>query len=183
MLIEKLSGQAYETYVERNVFGPLGMANTSYCDGIDPAPGKAVGYDRDLTPSEAWLEYIERSHGLGTVCTTVEDMYRLFQGLVGRTLLSQESIDSMFTAHWGPETSETGYSYGFGYGWMVPQRSAERYWVGQGAPGGVVRWYLDEQALVVVLSNTWLTHPPEGPLDLLALGALLAEVSIFGQRP
>jgi CubicO group peptidase (beta-lactamase class C family) len=51
-IIEKLSEQTYEEYVEERIFTPLGMSNSHYGSNINIIPHRARGYS--LTESDGY---------------------------------------------------------------------------------------------------------------------------------
>jgi len=146
-VIEKVSGQSYETFVSENIFKPLKMLDSGY-DNHDPIiKNRAAGYRRDgATLLNA--TYIDQSQpfSAGALYSTTEDLLRLDQALYDNKFLSQKSLDKMFT----PVTGN------YGYGWFV-NKQFNRLAISH--PGGVpgsaamITRYPEEKLLIVMLSN------------------------------
>src|SRR6185369_15944639 len=105
-VIEKVSGQSYETFVSENIFKPLKMLDSGY-DNHDPIiKNRAAGYRREgATLLNA--AYIDQSQpfSAGALYSTTEDLLRLDQALYDNKFLSQKSLDAMFT----PVVGNYGY--------------------------------------------------------------------------
>ncbi len=157
-LVELVSGQAYEEYLREHIFSPLKMDHTSYCDLEDQSRGRAIGYENDLTRADIdlyTLNSVEGPHGFGSLCSTAEDLFRWGQGLVPGVLLSADTLDKWFSAY---VTLEANSLDNYGYGVFVPDPDHEdrRSIVAPGmGPGSavLVRWFPDDEILVVVLRN------------------------------
>jgi CubicO group peptidase (beta-lactamase class C family) len=115
LLIEKVSGQRYSTYLEREIFAPLGLRSTSYCDDVALVPHRARGYDRsgkqlrNTTPLSMSVPY-----AAGSLCSTVLDLLAwrraLGDGKVISPALYQEMIrPAVLTNGW-----RTNYGFGLG---------------------------------------------------------------------
>ena len=116
-LVEKVSGSEFGTFLEDNFFTPLGMKN-SYVYSFENDPirdNQLIGYRlyrgwRHLKINGSVNDAIV---GDKNVYSTSEDLYKWIVGLNSGTLLSQESVDMMYTK------GETVYGrkvpYGFGF--------------------------------------------------------------------
>src|SRR5450755_3289219 len=45
-ILERVSGQSYESYVRQNIFEPAGTSSTTYCDDFALVRGLSHGYRR-----------------------------------------------------------------------------------------------------------------------------------------
>lgn len=113
-IIEAASKQAYADYIQENIFAPLGM-NSSFYESNRLIPRRASGYVQKEGEFRH-ADYIDMSfpHGSGALTSTVEDLYRLGLGL--KTLLSQESRDSLFKVQAANQAGTITYGYGFRIG-------------------------------------------------------------------
>ena len=147
-IIEQVSGQSYEAFLQQNIFGPLQMKDSGY----DHNDGSlAIGYTGIL-----WTEadYIDMTipFAAGGLYSTVEDLYRWDQALYTEQLVSQDLLDLMFTPH--AEMPIAGFSYG--YGWYIGEMNNHNV-VGHG--GGIegfvteIRRYIDDRVTIIVISN------------------------------
>lgn len=95
LVVEKVSGQTYERYLQDHVLGPAGMTRTSTIDAPD-APDTAVGYDTDAPDDGGGLKpamaiSMTLPFAAGALRSTVNDLLRWDRALAGTTLLSDAS--------------------------------------------------------------------------------------------
>ncbi|MFL6828272.1 MAG: serine hydrolase domain-containing protein [Bradyrhizobium sp.] len=113
-LVEIVSGQAFDQFIQSRIFGPLGMVDTGFvvpeknrsrlaacyvgADLIDPMkPGLSR---TDVWPYPgAYLKPVPRLDGGGGLVSTLPDMVALIRSLLpgGATLLKPDTIALMFT--------------------------------------------------------------------------------------
>jgi CubicO group peptidase (beta-lactamase class C family) len=150
-IIERVTGGAFEAYLRENILEPLDMADTGMDKKSLVLPQRAYGY-----AGARVAEYTDPSQlysALGMYSTT-EDLLKWDQALYTDTLLSQESLDLMFTP--GPEPIFRGSEILYGIGWWVEPTG--------GRPsidntGGVSGYYAalvrlpDEKLTIIILSN------------------------------
>jgi CubicO group peptidase (beta-lactamase class C family) len=97
-LIERISGQTYEEFVQQNIFKPLGMNDSGLFSYITITPRRASGY----WPGGNGLENADRpdtryGFSAGALYSTTEDLLRWEEGLFGGKLLSPASLHKMTT--------------------------------------------------------------------------------------
>lgn len=167
-VIERASGQPYESFMRENVFAPLGMSDTGY-DRHEPViKGRAAGYVRE-GPALLNAAYIDQSQpfAAGALYSTAGDLLRWDQALYTEKLLPRKTLEEMFTPVAGP----------YGYGWFVAREFGHRMlWHGGGTPGfaaDLLR-FPEERVTVIVLSN--LENAP-----VLRMGRDLAAI-VFGEK-
>lgn len=146
-IIEKLSGTSYEKFLQQNIFEPLKMVNTGYDHPETILTNRASGYVRIKNILlNAPLIDMSWPHAAGGLYSTTEDMYLWSQALDTERLVSQKSLDEIFTPFKG--------DYGYGW-WIEPQfhRKSEAH-AGQidGFVSNITR-YPDEKVTIIVLSN------------------------------
>ena len=91
LIIERVAGQPYLTFLQENIFDPLKMVDS----GIDAGAGElAVGYKFGSTEAED--VNLAPFFGTASLYSTVEDLYRFSRALQTEQLLSQASRDQMF---------------------------------------------------------------------------------------
>jgi CubicO group peptidase (beta-lactamase class C family) len=126
-IIEKVSGQPYEAFLQQSIFTPLNMKNTGY----DHSPNTmAVGYNDNYPKDTSPAPYMDMStvYAAGEIYSTIEDLYRWDTALSTEQLVPRAYLDQMFAPHvaipdaqftsfMNNSTSYSGYSYG--YGWFV----------------------------------------------------------------
>jgi CubicO group peptidase (beta-lactamase class C family) len=119
-IIEKLSGESYETFLRKGLFLPLGMFETGY---VLPAWGEgrlAQGYldgklwgtvlGRPMAPDGPY--WALRANG--GIHSTAYDMLRWARALLTGRVLSAGSLEK----YWAPHVSEGGDTF-YGYGWSI----------------------------------------------------------------
>jgi CubicO group peptidase (beta-lactamase class C family) len=97
-LLEKISGQSYQTFVEENIFKPLGMHDSGYDSNSAIILHRASGYSPSPNGPEN-AGYIDMSIPLsaGALYSTTHDLLLWEQGLFGGKLLSPASLQKMTT--------------------------------------------------------------------------------------
>ncbi|GAA0181315.1 hypothetical protein SH2C18_38650 [Clostridium sediminicola] len=152
-IIEKVSGKSYNDYIRDNILIPLEM-NTSRC-GIDDSyvDNQSIGYEI-LTNDPKILSIYNFSciTGGGNIYSTVEDLYKYDRALYPEKLLNKESLEKIFTPHWGD------CSYGYGYGWEITERFRHRKinhggCIGGGGYNSMIIRYPDDDYVLIFLTN------------------------------
>jgi len=97
-LIEKISGQTYEDFIQESIFTPLGMKESGYDSNIRLIPQRASGYSPSPKgPVNAEFIHMSIPHAAGALYSTTEDLLRWTQALFGGKLLSPASLEKMTT--------------------------------------------------------------------------------------
>lgn len=100
-IIEKASGKSYEKYLEDNIFKPLGMNSSSF----EPGEKTAVSYQG--TDSNNSLLYSGVGYSSMGLISNVSDLLKWVDGLLDGDVLSEESLEQMFTPY------KENYAMGF----------------------------------------------------------------------
>lgn len=159
MVVEAVSGQSWASYLQANIFDPLGMTASS----VDkPVPGLTVGYGRRMPDgTRAVIPFIDaRGMGAATGLTSnVEDMAKFVSAQFrkgprgGSRILSTGSLREMHRVR----SLENNWTTGTGIGFSV-NRFRDKVYVGHG--GGYLgnttntTIQLDSKVGVIVLTNT-----------------------------
>lgn len=178
LVVEKAGGMKYEDYLKKQIFEPLGMTRSMYCDSYASVPRRAHGYHmlpmgirRPPTVNYALV------FAPGAVCSTAADLVTWLQALHGGKVLSPESYAEMTT----PATLADGTPLQYGLGIKVGEDYRGLRYIGHGgtAPGfrADATWYPDAKMAVVVLMNT--SPAPLSPGDV---GGELARAVLPGPR-
>jgi D-alanyl-D-alanine carboxypeptidase len=113
MVIEKVSGEPYAKYLEKEFFEPLGLTHTSYCPSHPTDPAFAAGYSRKddgVVPHE-YLS-LTQPYAAGSLCSTVGDFVTWQRDLAAGKVVSAESFTLMTTA----ATLNNGQPIRYGFG-------------------------------------------------------------------
>ncbi len=108
-IIEKVSGEKYAIFLEKNIFKKVGMKNTGVSNNDSIIIKKAKVYYR-TEKGFAHNPYINWGFNIGHdgVYSTVEDLALWDNALYGTTILSTEMKKLMFTSH-----NDQNWGYGF----------------------------------------------------------------------
>lgn len=169
LIIEKVSGKSYADYVTEQIFTPLGMTSSRYCDQLTIIPRRAQGYQQNATMTRrAPYFHYKWPYAAGSLCSTAGDMVKWLQGLHGGRVLSARSYTEMTS----PSRLADGTALRYGMGLSVGADAWGRQLV---AHGGAIEgylawagWYPEADLTVVVLLNS------QGGVSPAALGAELA---------
>jgi len=108
-LVEKLSGETLDHYLQQHIFKPAKMTTTLTYQAFAKAKQRSTGYrltnGQYTTPS---LPDLSQLYGVGNIAMTVTDMYRFDQALMTNRLITKAARKQMLTAG-----SASGYGMGF----------------------------------------------------------------------
>ena len=120
-IVERLSGMPFSEYVEKNIFSPLHMNNSTYRQppAIDP-PGRMAKPYRFINGSytEASFEYIMLEPA-GSMSSTASDMANFMiahlsgGALNGGRILKEETLEEMHERHFTYDPALGGMTLGF----------------------------------------------------------------------
>jgi CubicO group peptidase (beta-lactamase class C family) len=143
-VVERASGQRYETYVQRSIFAPAGMAATQVADRVEL--GEAVRYFPDGRAAAPYTS---------GYTSTVVDYYRFLRALYLRRLVDDSSFTTMFSAK--PGSYIPGYYGVWQYGWLIGGSDIGRIAAdhAHGAPASVTyaAFYPDSGLVVLLFAN------------------------------
>ncbi len=114
-IIEKASGQTYESFVENELFKPLGMNSSYYGHATEIIPRRASGYQRDREYQNAEYLSMTQPYAAGSLMSTVKDLYTWNRALHQYRLVKKESLEKAFTNY----TLPNGKRINYGYGWSL----------------------------------------------------------------
>ena len=148
LIIEAVSGLAWNEYVESYICRPAGMKNTGVYNDYATRSDFAKGYALDQSGSLIGTLPIHPSLGYaaGALASTVDDLYSLNRTLFDTTLLTPHSLKIMLTAH----------SPTYGYDWFIDDFGGHRLTAHRGGlPGyvSIIQRWPDDSVCVIVLSN------------------------------
>jgi CubicO group peptidase (beta-lactamase class C family) len=148
LIIERVSGKTYETFLQENIFDPLGMADTGYDHNRDDL---ATGYTNQFREAD----YLDMSapFAAGGLYSTVEDLFRWVRAVQSDELVSTDTRKLIFTQHM---PVEPGADLGYGYGWFYSPLHDRLSWGHDGAINGFVSlifFFPEEGVTSILLSN------------------------------
>jgi CubicO group peptidase (beta-lactamase class C family) len=167
-IIERVSGQSFESYVRDFLLQPQGMLHSGYAPDTRNI-GIVTGHDldRDYQPKVFNFSHMSWVHAAGGLYATVDDLMRWNAGLYNGKVISLESLSRMTT----PGLQNYGYGLSMTKRWGVSVISHTG-----GIPGfNSMNVRIPEKNLsIIVLSNFF-------DQQLGELITKLAEVSVNGQ--
>jgi CubicO group peptidase (beta-lactamase class C family) len=97
-LIERISGESYETFVQKNIFTPLGMKDSGYDSNSAVIARRAAGYTSGPNGIvNSGFVHMSIPFAAGSLYSTTEDLLRWEQGLFGGKVISAASLQKMTT--------------------------------------------------------------------------------------
>jgi CubicO group peptidase (beta-lactamase class C family) len=120
MVVEKVSGKPFGSFLSERIFGPLKMDHTiAYEKGRNEVTKRAYGN----TKSDAgWKETDQSSTsatlGDGGIYTSLDDMAKWDAGLREHSLLSEKELVPV-TIEGKPTTEPDGKAVSYGFGWFL----------------------------------------------------------------
>lgn len=165
-VIEKVTGQSYETFVNTAIFEPLGMRDSGYDTGDDDV---AVGYSTGTTVAAPINMVVP--HAAGALYSTAQDLLVWEHALLGGDLLRPASLTAMTTSA-VDLTDKLGFGYGYGiYVSLEPSKPV------LGHDGGIngFRSLLVHNRSTGITIIVWTNHEEDAPnLDDVAETLTLA---------
>lgn len=169
MIIEKLSGKSYGQYLQDELFAPLGLKSTIYCDQAPLIRHRAQGY----APRPGGGGFINaeplsmtQPYAAGSLCSTVNDLATWALALSSGKVVSPASYKLMTT----PGTLNDGKPLTYGFGLGIGAVGGHRQVSHNGGINGFIselHHYVDDSLVTVVLTNT-------GALTAVQLERLIA---------
>lgn len=165
LVIERVSGEDYDDYVQAHIFGPAGMHDTAAHDWDAVTPNLAVGYMREPTDplgllprrtNVSTLPY--RGSPAGGGYSTVVDLRAFADALRGHRLVGAAMLETLTAPK--VETPWKDPERRYGYGFMTHSFGGKQIrGHGGGAPGinGELQIFWDGSYTVAVLGN--YDHP------------------------
>jgi D-alanyl-D-alanine carboxypeptidase len=159
VIIEKVSGEPYEQYLQKHIFGPLSLGATSYCSERRIIRHRAAGYtlmgDKVVNAEPMSMTYPFSAGGL---CSTVSDLAVWQRALASGRVVSTYSYSEMTT----PGTLSNGDQISYGFGLFLGTLAGHRKIAHGGSINGFITelaYFPDDSLSVVVLTNSDANQP------------------------
>ncbi len=159
-LIRVITGQSYGEFFHERIFKPLGMNSSRIISDIDIIPNRSAGYEMvgGILRNQTWVSPTFNSTADGAMYFTIRDLERWDRALYGESLVSQKSLQQMWTPY--PVAGISAVE-GYGLGWRIAFENGNRVighngsW--QGFATSFAR-YVDSGLTVVALTNLDSAH-------------------------
>ena len=113
-ILERVTGEPYETLLREHIFEPLGMEDSGYAHTQTLIPHRARGYERSGgSVSNARFYDMSIPFSAGALYSTVEDLYKWDRALYTERLLPAAYRDLLFR----PNLE----NYGYGWALLIPE--------------------------------------------------------------
>ncbi len=181
MLLDRVTGEPFPSYLETKLLRPLGLAHSYYCDLNRVLPGRAAGYDHDSTGwHRAPYFSMTQPYSAGAMCATVDDVARWNFLLSSGKVVTPASYRTM--------TTPTGAAQprGYGFGLLVDTLGGHRM-IEHG--GGIIGFtsangYFPDDSLSVTVFTNCGSFGPDSLFKNVARAALgLPLVRISAPKP
>ena len=180
-LVEVVSGQPYDKFLEQRIFKPLGMVDTGYT----VAPEKANRFSKLYAPGDGWTikpnttpaqtSYLKPAVNFGggsQSVSTAADYLRFCQMLLnggeldGVRILSRKTVELMTSDHLGdmPRASLLPTGYGFGFTMAVSHGAGKTGVIGSegeyfwGGAAGTRIWIDPKEQMIGIFMIQILPH-------------------------
>jgi CubicO group peptidase (beta-lactamase class C family) len=157
-ILERVSGQSFAEYMQKNIFDPAGAAATTACDNTSVIHGLSHAYQSVGDRYEAATEDSNAVSYDLRFCSTVSDLFRIWRAVQQGELLKPDTLKLMTTAE-GPgikmTASDPDQHYGMAF--LLGHEDEHRD-IGQngsllGYSGSMYHFPADDLT-VIVLTNT-----------------------------
>jgi D-alanyl-D-alanine carboxypeptidase len=157
-IVERVSGQSFPEYMQRNVFGPAKLEATSYCDDFTLVKGLSHAYRKFQNGYVPAYENDMAYNSDLRFCSTVRDIYRLWRAIAEKRLIQPQTFKMMTTAegaaaHMNPQDPLAQYGFA-----LIINHEDQHRRIGQHGSllgySGSLYEFPDDQLTVVVLTNT-----------------------------
>lgn len=155
-LIETITGGSYATFVQDNIFTPLGMKDSGYDSNSAVIPRRASGYAPSPTGlANAGFIHMSIPHAAGALYSTTDDLLKWQQALHGARVVSAASLQKMTTP----------FKNNYAFGLVVRTVDGRKMFAHGGGIEGFntsMSYSPDDKLTVVVLAN--VNGPAAGEL-------------------
>jgi CubicO group peptidase (beta-lactamase class C family) len=114
-IIELVSGETYEVFVEKYIFEAVGMTDSRYANDREVIKNRASGYHERGQYTNRMMVSLSIPYASGSLMSTVDDMLKWQQAINGNKLLKQSNIDKAFSKY----VLNNGEQFTYGYGWHL----------------------------------------------------------------
>ncbi len=168
-IIEKVSGESFENFLQKNILDPLKMQNTGYDLHRKILKNRATGYSQNGN-SKVNAVYLDMTipHAAGAMYSTTEDLFLWNEALFGDKLLSAKSREALM------RVVKNDYAYGLGVN-KVHNRAMVSHGGGINGFNTFLARFPAENVTVVVLRNIDTGSPGPGKISSDLAAILLGE--------
>lgn len=153
-IIEKISGETYEAFLQKHIFDQLGMNHSYYGSASRIIPRRIPGYSKGSSGFEnAPYLSMTQPYAAGSLLSSVDDLAVWNEALLSGKLIKREILEKAFTPYKLKDGTDTGY----GYGWSISNYEGQRIIEHGGGIMGFTTYALllpEDQIFVALLTNS-----------------------------
>lgn len=167
-IIELVSGNTYEDFIETNIFEKLSMNNSRYANDREIVKNRAYGYHNRGAFTNKMYVSLSIPYASGSLMSTVDDMLTWQEAINDNLLVSQSTIDKVFRKN----TLNNGTPFTYGYGWHLKAIDGEPTREHGGSVFGFKSMGVYVPSLdiyVIGFSNCDCNSPTKATRDIVAL--------------
>ena len=174
-VIEKVSGLTYEDYVNKNIFGPLGMKHSYYGNTERIIPRRIPGYQMDKGGfvNAPYLS-MTQPYSAGSLLSSVDDLAIWNDAVFSGKLIKKEWLDKALT----PYPLKNGESTGYGYGWFIADYQGQRIIEHGGGINGFSAYEMtlpEDRVFLAILTNSAAAGRDPEPRAVKIAGLILGK--------
>ena len=150
LIIEKITGQDFPTYMAETIFKPLKMENT-YVFSAKSIDKYTPSYNARMVPYK--IEKYDCIYGDKNIYSTARDMYLWDKALTEGTYVKQSTLEMAYQ----PQSPTNKYHHNYGLGWRILTKPNEErlvyhngWWHGNNT---VFTRLIGESATIIILGN------------------------------
>ena len=156
VVIHKVTGEFYGDFLQRRIFGPLGMSTTRIINEADIIPNRAAGYRLagGHLKNQEWVSPSLNTTADGSLYFSILDLAKWDASLYTERLLKPASLKQMWTV--APLRDGKPNCGQYGFGWFVRSEKGHHVVEHEGQWQGFetqISRYVDDGLTVVVLTN------------------------------
>ncbi len=152
-IIEVLSKDTYENFIEKNIFERLGMKNSSYGNNRELVINRVEGYEQNEN-GYVNASYLSMTvpHAAGALTSTIDDMLKWQNALANNTFIKATTLNKAINGSELNNGEHIGYGYGLG---EMTLKGSKGYTHSGGIFGTSTNgiYLIDEDVYVIGLSN------------------------------
>jgi CubicO group peptidase (beta-lactamase class C family) len=182
-IIEKVSGQTYESFVQEQLLAPAGLTNTGFYTDLRKWKPEQIarGFDGTVEIERASYEHGWGTIGAGGILTSTNDLYKWELALRGDKILSAKSKEKLFA----PKVPSGG-GFDYAYGWRVHKspRGTNIVWASGLVPefSAMFQRYVDENTTIIFLTNNSFSGYPLRDVLVIPGAQAAIERIVFGKE-
>lgn len=154
MIIEKITGKPYETYLKESILAPAGLLNTYFDSPVNIIKGRVSGYNK-VKESYKNVDYISMSqvYSAGALLSNMDDLFKWNKALRSYSIIKKENLNKAWTNFKLIDSTLAGY----GYGWFVSEfQGLKTIWHGGAIDGfrSMECYFPEQEIFLAVLINS-----------------------------